>query len=87
MVAAEITELLVMDMKDFIKYISNFPLAMNRIMQVAQARDNLNISALERRNQLIGMDFMKALRPDEFLETGRLRLLSARRRYGAREVQ
>lgn len=87
MVAAEITELFVLDMKDFVKYIANFPLAMNRIMQVAESRDNFNVRELEKRNQDMGIDLMTALRPDEFLETGRLRLVSAQRRYGVHQIR
>lgn len=82
-VAAEITELFVLSKQHFVKYIANYPQAIERIMQVAAVRDSLNLTLLKRKHLFEGNDIIVHLRKADFLHSGRLRNLGAKRRYGA----
>ncbi|GJQ77000.1 hypothetical protein Trydic_g15195 [Trypoxylus dichotomus] len=84
-VAAEITELFFLTMSDFAKYFAIYPQAMERIMQVAEIRDNLNIKILAKRRRVTEFDIFGLLRTSNIFE-GRLRKAERERRYGGTDL-
>lgn len=82
-VAAEITELFVLRMNDFVRYIAHFPQAMSRIKQVAEVRDHLNVVYVKKKQAFEGHGMLTYLRVTHFLSPGRLRKQQRSKRYGA----